>query len=124
MEDIDFGVMDSGDLIEDAKFYQDATIEYQRAYKTLQLQQGRNTQQACLIEEASGALKAAESEVSKHHQELISFQQSHDRDIQSAVNKAVAKYQAQLSSANSILQSKDHKHQQVVQKLQDQVCVH
>ena len=35
----EFGAMDSGDLIEDAKFYQDTAIEYQSAYKALQLQQ-------------------------------------------------------------------------------------
>ena len=127
VEDIDFGAMESGDLVEDANLYQDAAIEYQNAYEPLWLQQeelqSKYAQQAHLIEEASGALKAAEAKASKHHQELVYIQKSCDADIQSAVNKAVAKYQAQLSSANSSLQSKDHAHQQAVQKLQDQMHV-
>ena len=47
-----------GDLLKDAKFYQDIAIELQMAYKTLE---SRFTQQARLMEEASGALHAAES---------------------------------------------------------------
>ena len=35
----EYGAMDSGDLLEDAKFYQDTAIEYQDAYKTLCHQQ-------------------------------------------------------------------------------------
>ena len=97
----EYGAMDSGDSIEDAKFYQDAAIEYQSAYKALWSQQeelqSRFTQQVLLIKEASGALKAAESEAPKCHQELVNVQQSCDTDIQSAVNSAVSKYQAQLS---------------------------
>ena len=57
-----------GDLLEDTKFYQDAAFEYQSAYEALHLQQeelqSRYTQQAQLIEEASGALRAVETESS------------------------------------------------------------
>ena len=52
----------TGDLLEDAKFYQDVAVELQTAYDTLQQ---RFAQQACLMEEASGALHAAESQASK-----------------------------------------------------------
>ena len=52
----------TGDILEDAKFYQDIAVELQTAYDTLE---SRFTQQAHLMEEASGALHAAESEASK-----------------------------------------------------------
>ena len=75
-----------GDIIEDAKFYQDVTVELQTAYKTLE---SRFTQQACLMEEASGALHAAESEASKRQQELLKLQKDHEANIRLAVGKAV-----------------------------------
>ena len=54
------GSISTADLIEDAKFYQDATIGYQDAYETLRVQQEElqhwYTQQAQLVEEASEAL--------------------------------------------------------------------
>ena len=56
------GGLHTGDLLEDAKFYQDVAVELQTAYETLE---SRFTQQARLMEEASGALHAAESEASK-----------------------------------------------------------
>ena len=56
------GGLHTGDLLEDAKFYQDVAVELQTAYETLE---SRFTQQAHLMEEASGALHAAESEASK-----------------------------------------------------------
>ena len=52
----------TGDLLEDAKFYQDVAVELQSAYDTLQ---HRYAQQAHLIEEASGALHAAETQASE-----------------------------------------------------------
>ena len=82
-----------GDLLEDAKFYQDVAIEYQSAYKALHLQQeelqSRYTQQAQLIEEASGALRAAETKSSQRYQEIVDLQKKWDADIQHAINKAV-----------------------------------
>ena len=71
------------DLIEDAKFYQDVAIELQTAYDTLQ---NRFTQQACLMEEASGALHAAETQASKRQQELLKLQNDREADIQLAVS--------------------------------------
>ena len=54
------GAISTADLIEDAKFYQDATLGYQDAYETLCVQQEelqhRYTQQAQLVEETSEAL--------------------------------------------------------------------
>ena len=100
-----------GDLLEDAKFYQDATFEYQGAYETLCLQQkelqSRYTQQVHLIEEASGALRAAGIELSQRYQEIVNLQQKWDTDIQHAINKAAAQYQLQLSTAKSSLQQKE-----------------
>ena len=54
------GAISAVDLIEDAKFYQDAAIGYQDAYETLCVQQEElqhwYAQQAQLVEEASEAL--------------------------------------------------------------------
>ena len=108
----------TGDLLEDAKFYQDIAVELQTAYETLE---SRFTQQACLMEEASEALYAAESEASKRQQELLRLQKDREADIQTAVGKAVFEYREQLTAAKQKQQSKDHKHQQKVHRLQDQV---
>ena len=54
--------LDTGDFLEDAKFYQGVAVELQMAYDNLQ---HRYAQQACLIEEASGTLHAAETQASK-----------------------------------------------------------
>ena len=56
------GGLHTGDLLEDTKFYQDVAVELQTTYEMLE---SRFTQQAHLMEEASGALHAAESEASK-----------------------------------------------------------
>ena len=66
--------LDTGNLLEDAKFYQDVAVELQSAYDNLQY---RYAQQACLIEEASGALHAAETQVSKRQRELLHVQKDH-----------------------------------------------
>ena len=110
-----------GDLLQDAKFYQDAACEYKSAYDALCLQQEelqtRYVQQAHLIEEASGALNAVEAKSSQRYQETVDLQKKWGADIQHAINKAVAQYQLQLSSVKSSLQQKEHS----IQKLQDQV---
>ena len=59
-----------------------------------------------MIEEASGALTAAETESSQRYQEIVDLQKRWDADIQYAVNKAVTQYQLQLSTAKSSLQQK------------------
>ena len=54
------GAINTTNLIEDIKFYQDAALGYQDAYEALQLQQEELqhwfTQQAQLVQEASEAL--------------------------------------------------------------------
>ena len=109
----------TSNLIEDAKFYQDAAIEYQNAYETLQY---RYAQQACLMEEASGALHAAEGQASQRQWELLKLQRDREADIQLAVGRVVFDYKEQLTAAKHNLQSKDRKHKQAVHRLQDQVC--
>ena len=86
----------TGDLLEDVKFYQDVAVELQTAYDTLQ---NMFTQQACLMEEASGALHAAESQVSKRQQELLNVQKDHEANVQQAVGRAVFEYREQLANA-------------------------
>ena len=53
-------------LIEDAKFYQDVAINYQNTYEVLLVQQAelqdKFKAQSCLMEEASAAIHAAETE--------------------------------------------------------------
>ena len=107
-----------GIYFEDAKFYQDVAIKLQTAYETLE---SRFTQQAHLMEEASGALHAAESQASKRQQELLKLQKDHEADIQLAVGKVVYEYREQLAATKHKQQSKYHKHQQTVHQLQDQV---
>ena len=117
----EIGDIPMGDLLEDTIFYQDGAFEYQSACVALCLQQkelqSRYTQQAHLIEEASGALRAAETESSQRYQEIVNLQKKQDADSQHAINKAVARYQLQLSTVKSSLQQREHS----VQKLQDQV---
>ena len=88
----------TGDIIEDAKFYQDVAVELQTAYDTLE---NRFTQQARLMEEASGALHAAESEVSKRQQELLKLQRDHEANVEQAVGRAVSEYKEQLIAAKT-----------------------
>ena len=115
------GDIPMGGLLEDAKFYQDMAFEYQSANEALCLQQeelqSRYTQQAQLIEEASGALRAAETESSQRYQEIVNLQKKWVADIQHAINKVVAQYQLQLSAAKSSLQQKECS----IQMPQDQV---
>ena len=90
--DIGIGAISAADLIEDAKFYQDAAIGYQDAYETLPIQQKelqhRYTQQAQLVEEASEALRAVEAESSLRHQEFFTLQQQWEADIQHAIDQS------------------------------------
>ena len=83
--------------------------------------ESRFTQQAHLMEEASGALHAAESQASKRQQELLKLQKDREADIKLAVGKAVYEYREQLVAAKQKQQFKDRKHQQMVHQLQDQV---
>ena len=64
VEEESIGGLVTGDLLEDAKFYQNVAVELQTAYDTFQK---RFAQQSRLMEEASGALHAAESQASQRH---------------------------------------------------------
>ena len=86
----------TSDLLEDAKFYQDVAVELQMAYDTLQK---RFAQQEYLMEEASGALHAAESQVSKGQWELLNVQKDHEANVQQAIGKVVVEYREQLTMA-------------------------
>ena len=88
--------LDTGNLLEDTKFYQDVAVELQTAYDNLQ---HRYAQQACLIEEVSGALHAAETQAPKRQQELLNIQRDHEANVQLAVGKAVFEYREQLVMA-------------------------
>ena len=70
--------MDSSNLIEDAKFYQDAAVEYQSAYEALQLQQeelqSRYTQQACSDRE--GLLEPLKLQNLRHLKDIKSYSMS------------------------------------------------
>ena len=90
----------------------------QTAYEILE---SRFTQQVHLMEEASGALHAAESEASRRQRELLKLQKDHEANIQLAVGKAVFGLKEQLAAAKQKQQSKDRKHQQTVHQLQDWV---
>ena len=116
----------TANLLEDVRYFHNAALGYQDAYKALQQQQeelqSRFTDQAKLVQEASEALKAAEVESSVRQQEIIALQSQWEADIQHAIGQAMLEYQDQLSSVQSNLQQRDREHQQSIQKLQDQVC--
>ena len=82
----DVGAISTADLIEDAKFYQDATIGYQDVYETLRIQQEelqhRYAQQAPLVEKASKALQAVKAESSARHKEYVALQNQWEAEIQ------------------------------------------
>ena len=90
------------DLLMDAKYYQDAALEYQGAYHELK---GKFNEQAVLMAEASGALAATETKASTIQQEL------------KAVGQAVVQYQVQLNAAKSCTQQ----HQEAIMSLREQV---
>ena len=71
--------LEHGDIVQDAQFFQDAAIEYQMAYQSLE---DKYTHQAVLMKEASEALKASESHVSAMQEELMTLKHSHEADIQ------------------------------------------
>ena len=104
------GVMDHANLIKDAKFYQDAVLDYQNGYAALHGQlielQGRYSIQASLIEEASAAVKFVEAEAQCQHQQLLDVQHDYQVEIEAAVTRAIEQYKVQLNNAQSSLQSK------------------
>ena len=100
-------------------------LDYQNVYEALPAQQvelqGKYTAQASLIVEALAAIKAAEAEAQCRHQELLDVQCHRQGEVKAAVSRAVEQYKVQLSTTQSSLQSKDSKHQLVIQKLQSKI---
>ena len=115
----------TANLLEDIKYFHNAALSYQDAYEALQLQQvelqTKFTEQAQLVQEASEALKAVEAESTAHQQEIITLRDQWEADIQQAIGQAVVQYRDQLSSAQANQQQRDREHQQLIQKLQEQV---
>ena len=104
-------------ILEDVKLYQDAAIGYCMAYEMLEQ---KYAEQAHLMEEASGALFAVETQALQKQQELLDLQGRCEAEIWLAVDKALTPsmhLKDQLSSANNNLQAKD----KAVKKLQEQV---
>ena len=119
------GALSQEDLIEDAKFYQDVAINYQNTYEALLAQQAelqdKFKAQSCLMEEASEAIHAAETEAQQCHQELLCLRQEHQKEVDSAVGRVAEQYKVQLTSAQGSLQSWDLEHKLEVQKLQEKI---
>ena len=90
--------LESGDIVQDAQFFQDAATEYQLAYQSLD---EKYTHQAVLVKEASEALKASESRVSELQEELMALRCSHKADVRKAVGQAL---QISLASQKIYLQ--------------------
>ena len=66
------------DIVQDAKFFQEAVTEYQLAYQSLD---EKYTHQAVIVKEASEALKASESCVADLREEVNALKQTHESDI-------------------------------------------
>ena len=102
-------------LLEDVKYFHNATLSYQDAYEALQAQQvelqTKFTEQAQLVQEASDALRANEVESAARQQELVSelmtLRNQWEADIQQAVGQAVVQFREQLDSAQTIQQQQD-----------------
>ena len=67
----------TANLLEDIKYFHNATLSYQDAYEALQQQQAELqtmfTEQAKLVQEASDALKAVEAESLAKQQEIATL---------------------------------------------------
>ena len=107
---------EEGDIIHNAKFFQEAVTEYQQAYQSLD---EKYTHQAVLVQEVSEALKASESCVAELQEELMALKQNCDNDIQWAVGQAVSQYEQKLSTE----QSRTQEQQSAIAELQGQVQV-
>ena len=65
----------AGDIVSDAKLFQEATTEYQLAYQSLDK---KYSEQAVLVHKASEALKASESCVKELQKEMDALKQNRD----------------------------------------------
>ena len=88
----------TGDIADDAKFFQDAATEYQLAYQSLDK---KYSEQAVLVHEALEALKASESHAKELQKELDALKKNHESDIQMAVGGVVLQYEQHLSTEQS-----------------------
>ena len=73
---------ETGDIVQDAQFFQDAATEYQLTYQSLD---EKYTHQAVLVKEASEALKASESHVAELQEEVMALKRTRETDIQQTV---------------------------------------
>ena len=112
--------------MEDIKYFHNATLSYQDAYEALQLKQvelqTKFTEQVQLVKEASKTIKAVEAESDARQQEIAVLRDQREADIQQAIGQSVVQYREQLSSAQASQQQRDLEHQQLIQKLQEQVA--
>ena len=108
------GELNDHDLLEDAKLYQAATIEYQEAYNSLQ---DKYFQQAHLMEQATAALKVVEDRPAQLAQTLSVVKENCEAEVQQALNKVVSQYQGQLTKAQSSI----HEQKAAITKLWEQV---
>ena len=97
-QDVNDSGSETGDIIQDAQFFQDTMTEYQLAYQSLD---EKYTHQAVLVKEASEALKASESHVTKLQEEVMALKCTHETDIQQAISQAVSQYEQQLTLEQS-----------------------
>ena len=104
----------AGDIVGDAKLFQEAATEYQLAYQSLDK---KYSEQAVLVQEASEALKASESCVAELQKEMDALKQNRDSDIQLAVRGVVLQYEQHLSSEQSQTQAQ----QTTIAELQGQI---
>ena len=111
---VDDSGSETGDIIRDAQFFQDAVTEYQLAYQSLD---EKYTHQAVLVKEASEALKASESRVAELQEEVMALKHTRETDIQQAVGQTVSQYEQRLSTE----QSRTQEHQSAIAELQGQV---
>ena len=111
---VDDSGSEDGDIIRDAKFFQDAATEYQQALQSLA---EKYTHQSVMVKEASEALKASKSHVAEIQEELKALHQNHNKDIQVAVGQAVVDYEQKLSKEQSHIQTQ----QSAIAELQGQV---
>ncbi len=104
----------TGDIADDAKFFQDAATEYQLAYQELDK---KYSEQAVLVQEASEALRTSESHTKELRKELDALKKDRDSDIQMAVGGAVLQFEQRLSEE----QSRAQEQQTIIAELQGQI---
>ena len=106
----------TGDIVDDAKLFQDAATEYQLAYQSLDK---KYSEQAVLVHEASEALKVSESRTKELQQELDALKKNRESDIQLAIGGAVLQYEELLTTEQSRAQDQ----QATIAELQGQIKV-